>query len=95
MARYFFHIFDDQAWTDDEGQSAIDLEGAEEIALNSARELACEQIRRGYLNLDNYIIVADGSGTELSRVVFRQAFVVQRERLADETGRRPFGDLRD
>ena len=47
------------------------------IALNGARELLCEQIKRGYLNLDNYIVVADQTGHELSRVHFGEALVVR------------------
>ena len=79
MPRFYFHVFDDVVSTDEEGQVADDLEAARTIAMKSARELVCEQVRRGYLDLDNYIVVANQSAQELFRVVFREAFVVQRK----------------
>lgn len=77
VPRFFFHVFDDQISMDEEGQIAPDLAAAQGIALASARELVCEQIRQGYLNLDNYIVVADADGVELSRVIFRAAFLIE------------------
>ena len=79
MPRFFFHVFDDAVSIDESGQPAEDLDGAREIALNGARELVCDQVRRGYLNLENYIVVADQTGQELLRVAFREAFVVERK----------------
>lgn len=85
MPRFFFHIFDDVTSMDEEGQVADDLEGAKAIAIDSARDLVCSQVKRGYLNLDNYIVVADQHGRELARVAFREAFVIQRESRPDDT----------
>ena len=79
MPRFYFHVFDDVVSTDEEGQVVNDLEAARAIAMKSARELVCDQVRRGYLDLDNYIVVANQSAQELFRVVFREAFVVQRK----------------
>ncbi len=59
MSRFFLHIFNDSVSMDEEGEVADDLLAARTIALNGARELLCEQIKRGYLNLDNYIVVAE------------------------------------
>ena len=83
VPRYFFHVFDDTVTMDEQGQVASDPPAAQAIALNSARELVCDQIKRGYLNLDNYIIVADESGLEQSRIIFREAFVIQSTNLND------------
>ena len=79
MPRFYFHIFDDTVSMDEAGQVADDLEAARVIALDGARELVCEQVRRGYLNLENYIVLADEQGEELCRIEFREAFTVQRE----------------
>lgn len=78
MPRFYFHIFDDTVSMDEAGQVADDLEAARVIALDGARELVCEQVRRGYLNLENYIVLADEQGEELCRIEFREAFTVQR-----------------
>ena len=77
MSRFFLHIFNDSVSMDEEGEVADDLLAARTIALNGARELLCEQIKRGYLNLDDYIVVADQTGHELSRVHFGEALVVR------------------
>jgi len=78
VPRFYFHIFDDTVSMDEAGQVADDLEAARVIALDGARELVCEQVRRGYLNLENYIVLADEQGEELCRIEFREAFTVQR-----------------
>ena len=78
MPRFFFHVFDDIVSMDEQGQSVDNLEAAHAIALDSARELVCEQVKRGYLNLENYIVIADPSGQELARVDFRSALAVER-----------------
>jgi hypothetical protein len=78
VPRFYFHIFDDIVSMDECGQVADDLEAARAIALDGARELVCEQVHRGYLNLENYIVLADEQGEELCRIEFREAFTVQR-----------------
>ena len=80
MPRFFFHVFDDSVAMDEEGEVADDLQAALRIALNGARELICEQVRRGYLNLEDYIVVADQRGQEISRVRFGEALVVHAAR---------------
>ena len=79
MPRFYFHIFDDTVSMDECGQVADDIEAARVIALDGARELVCEQVRRGYLNLENYILVAGEQGQELCRIQFREAFTVHRK----------------
>ena len=94
VPRFFFHVFDDAVSIDESGQPAEDLDGAREIALNGARELVCDQVRRGYLNLENYIVVTDQTGQELLRVTFREAFV-ERKVVQTTSDFSPGGKLPD
>ena len=80
MQRYFFHVYDDIVSIDEEGQLAEDIRAAHEIALESARDLVCAQVARGYLNLDNYIVIANEAGEEIARLAFREAFEIRSER---------------
>lgn len=70
MQRFYFNVYDDVECLDEEGQLAADLAAARDIALESVRALACEQLRSGYLNLDNYLVVTDEDGRELMTVRF-------------------------
>jgi hypothetical protein len=74
VPRFYFHVFDDIVSMDEAGQVADDLAAARAIALDGARELVCEQVHCGYLNLENYVVVADEQGRELCRIEFRDAF---------------------
>ena len=83
VSRFFFHVFDAIVAMDEEGELADDLQAARTIAFKGARELLCEQISQGYLNLDNYIVIADQSGHELARVRFGEALAVHSVHTAD------------
>jgi len=84
VPRFYFHVFDDTVSMDEAGQVAADLQEARAIAVDGARDLVCEQVHRGYLNLENYIVVADEQGLELSRIEFREAFQIRSNRGADD-----------
>jgi hypothetical protein len=84
VPRFYFHVFDDIVSMDEAGQGADDLAAARAIALDGARDLVCEQVHRGYLNLENYIVVADEQGQELSRIQFREAFKIRSNRGAGD-----------
>ena len=77
MPRYFFHIRNSDHVDDTEGTELPDLEAAREYALDGARDLVCEDIRKGWLNLDHYVEVADETGVVLLRLTFRDAFRIQ------------------
>lgn len=77
MPRYFFHIRNSEHVDDAEGRELPDLEAAREHALEGARDLVCEDIRKGWLNLDHYVEVADEAGVVLLRLTFRDAFRIQ------------------
>lgn len=79
MQRFFFHVFDEDATVDDQGQLAAGVAEARDVALASARELMCEEVRAGHLNLQNYIRVTDESGNEVFRVSYAEAVALQPE----------------
>ena len=83
MPRYFFHIRNDVHTDDTEGRELPDLAAAREFALDSARDLVCADIRRGWLNLDHNIIIANADGATLLTLTFREAFEL-RSGPADE-----------
>ena len=77
MPRYFFHVCNDDLTIDEEGCEQPDLATAREWAIENARSLVCESVRKGHLNLDDRIEIADDSGGRLMTVTFREAFTVQ------------------
>ena len=77
MPRYFFHIFNDEVSVDEEGVVLPDLAAARETAMDGCRDLVCESVRRGHLDLDHRIDVADEKGEVLLKVTFREAFTIQ------------------
>ena len=77
MPRYFFHIRNSERTDDEEGRELPDLDAAREFALEGARELVCADIKKGWLNLDHHIDVADEAGAVLFRLTFREAFTIR------------------
>lgn len=76
VPRFHFHLHEYCDCLDEEGQEMPDLDTAREKAKESAREFACEGLKRGHLNLDHWIEIADGEGNVLETVTFRDAFTV-------------------
>ena len=75
MARYFFHVFNDEKTHDDEGVEFASLEAAQAHALLSARNLAAESIIHcGHLVLHHRIDIENENGAHVSTVQFRDAF---------------------
>jgi hypothetical protein len=77
MPVYLFHIRNSEHTDDEEGTDLPDLAAARDHALEGARDLVCADIKKGWLNLDHYIEVADQSGTLLFRLTFREAFQIE------------------
>ena len=77
MPRYFFHLRNTIHSDDEEGQELPDAAAARDHALDCARELVCADIKRGWLNLDHHIVVADDSGASLFSLTFREAFEIR------------------
>ena len=77
MARFFFHVFDDQETLDDEGAELPDLDAARARAIAGARSLICECVARGRVNLDHRIEVADESGARCLTIRFRDVVTIE------------------
>ena len=77
VPRYYFHVFNDEVSIDEEGSVLPDLDSARETAMDGCRDLVCESVRKGHLNLEHRIDVADEKGEVLMRVTFRDAFTLQ------------------
>lgn len=77
MPRYYLHIVEDVKIEDPEG---VDLEAAREQAPEAARELVCEAVRKGFLNLDHRVEIADECGNVQAVLDFRDAFRVAPDR---------------
>ncbi|TFI56497.1 hypothetical protein E2493_19920 [Sphingomonas parva] len=76
MARFYFHIFNDETTIDEEGQELPDLAAAREAAVEAARELVCESVKKGHLNLDHRIEITGEGNARLMTVTFREAFTL-------------------
>jgi hypothetical protein len=70
MPRFYFHLFNAVVAIDEEGRELPDPEAARRAAMEDAREMAAESVRKGTLDLDHYIEVADERGQILSQVRF-------------------------
>lgn len=77
MARYFFHVFNDEITLDEEGAELADLDAARAYAVESARALAADSVRHGHLNLDHRIEIVDAADARRMTVTFREAFTLQ------------------
>ena len=78
MPRFHFHLHEEDEVEDDEGLELPDLAAAMAHALESARDIACANIvEHRTVDLDHFVEVTDGEGTELFRVTFRDAFEVR------------------
>ena len=77
MPRYYFHLYNDLATTDEEGRELADLDAARRAAERAAREMATQSMQcHGHLNLANYVDVTDERGKSVARVRFGEAVAV-------------------
>jgi hypothetical protein len=74
MPLYFFHLRAANSVDDIEGRELPDLEAAQRCALIDARAIICADVDDGFLDLNDAIEIADGSGASLSRLAFRDVF---------------------
>ena len=77
MPRFFFHVFNHEITLDEEGTELPDLDAARAFAIESARSLVCESVKKGQLNLDHRIEIADESDARRMTVTFREAFTIE------------------
>ena len=77
MPRYYLHIVDGRMVRDEEGQEFPGLEEARTEAIASARSIMREALWEGRLPLNECIQIADGNGTILETVPFREAITIE------------------
>ena len=77
MPRYFFHLFNDENFKDDEGQELANAAVALQRAVTEAREIAAESVRNGKLNLGHHIQVVQDDDEEIGKVTFREAIQIK------------------
>jgi len=77
LQRYYFHIVDGRFIKDEEGQEFPGLEEARAEAIASARSIMREALWQGRLPLNECIQIADGNGTILTTVPFRDAITIE------------------
>jgi len=75
MVRLYFHTFNGEGDTrDDEGIELEDDHAAYSIALENIRSIVADEARRGLIDLEGHIDVADGEGQLVLLVPFVEAF---------------------
>lgn len=72
MPRYFFNLYDDMVFLDEEGKDLPTSDHAREEAVRSAKEIACAEVVQGHLHLDHRIEVADAFGEVIDTIWFRE-----------------------
>ena len=77
MQRFFFHLFDDFDFPDEEGLLLRNREEALAKARIAATELACEEVKSGKLSLDHRVVVSDEAGRVVGTVAFKDVVRVQ------------------
>jgi hypothetical protein len=74
MARFHFHLFNDDDVWDEEGQELPDLAAAEAEAVRAARDVIAHHVLSGRpICLDHRMEIMDDRGTVLRIVYFSQA----------------------
>lgn len=78
MPIFFFHIYDDYEFTDEQGIDMADAATARVAALAGARGMMSEQVKRGRLSLHHRIEVEDERGHNVLTLPFADAVVIDR-----------------
>lgn len=77
MPRYYFHIYDDAAFRDEDGIELAGPEAARAAAMAGARALMCDQLKAGRLNLTHRIEVEDEGGEAVLILPFGEAVEIE------------------
>jgi hypothetical protein len=77
VPRFFFHIYDDAVFIDEDGLDLADAEAARLTALAGARSLMCDQLKAGRLSLHHRIEVEDEKGDAVLSLPFAEAVAIQ------------------
>ena len=79
MPLFFFHIYDDLDFTDEQGIEMADAATARVAALAGARGMMSEQVKNGRLVLHHRIEVEDEDGGSVLSLPFGDALVIESE----------------
>ena len=79
MPLFFFHIFDDLEFIDEEGIDMADATAARAAALAGARGMMSEQVKNGRLSLHHRIEVEDEGGGAILTLPFSDAVTIEKE----------------
>ena len=77
MPRYYFHIYDDAFFRDDDGMDFADAPAARAAALAGARAMICDQVEKGRLNLHYRIEVECEEGNSILTLLFGDAIEIE------------------
>lgn len=78
MARYFFHLFNDEVTSDDEGTECPDDEAAIALAEEEVAIQAAESVRRHrHLVRSHHIVLANEAGDTVTTITFGDVVTVQ------------------
>lgn len=77
MPRFFFHIYDDVAFRDEDGLDLPDAQAARTAALAGARAMMCDQLKAGRLRLHHRIEVEDEDGAAVLTLPFGEAVEIE------------------
>lgn len=77
MPLFFFHIYDDIEFLDDQGMDMADAAAARDAALAGARGMMSEQVRKGRLSLHHRIEVVDEGGGAILTLPFADAVEIE------------------
>jgi hypothetical protein len=79
MPLFFFHIYEDFEFTDEQGIDMVDEAAARVAALAGARGMMSEQVKKGHLSLHHRIEVEDEDGGAILTLPFGDAVVIETE----------------
>jgi hypothetical protein len=77
MPRFYFHLYNDDVVTDEEGRELPDAASARAEALREAREMMTDEVLKGKITLSHRIEVADENGAPVATIAFRDALDVK------------------
>ena len=73
VPRFFLSLRDGDFLPDLEGQEFADVEAAKAAALRGAREMMAEDVKQGFLHLNEAVEITDGEGVLRAKLRFREA----------------------
>lgn len=77
MPTYYLHLHECGLVTEDEaGTECRNVAAARQVAIEAARDVMAGEMKAGRLCLGCFVVIADKAGTELDRVLFKDALTL-------------------